>query len=89
VIYLDPMFPDSRKSALVKKEMRILREVVGEDVDATELLQLALLCAKRRVVVKRARLASIIEGPKPDLQFKGKSSRYDVYLNTHIDVEES
>jgi 16S rRNA (guanine1516-N2)-methyltransferase len=33
VIYIDPMFPERNKSALVKKEMRVLREVVGDDVD--------------------------------------------------------
>ena len=38
VIYLDPMFPQKEKSALVKKEMRMLQEVVGQDTDADELL---------------------------------------------------
>lgn len=80
VIYLDPMFPERTKSALVKKEMRILRELVGEDLDAVELLKVALTVAKKRVVVKRPRLAPCIEGPKPSLQFKGKSGRFDVYL---------
>ncbi len=80
VIYIDPMFPDTKKTALVKKEMRVLRAVVGDDIDAPELLALALPHAKRRVVVKRARLSPCLAGPKPDLQFKGKSSRYDVYL---------
>lgn len=79
VIYLDPMFPARTKSALVKKEMRILREIVGEDLDAKELLKLALTKAKR-VVVKRPRLAPIIPGPEPTLKFTGKSSRFDVYL---------
>lgn len=79
VIYLDPMFPESKKTALVKKEMRVLRELVGDDVDAALLLKLALQFAKKRVVVKRPRLASVIGDVEPDLVYKGKSSRYDVY----------
>lgn len=80
IIYLDPMFPHSKKSALVKKEMRILRDIVGDDDDSPALLKKALTCAKKRVVVKRARLAPPIEGPEPNLILEGKSARYDLYL---------
>lgn len=80
VIYVDPMFPVRQKSALVKKEMRMLKAVVGEDVDADELLTWALKKAAKRVVVKRPKLAPSLKGLSPDLIFKGKSSRYDVYL---------
>lgn len=79
VIYLDPMFPERQKSALVKKEMRIFREVVGDDQDATELLSLALAVATKRVVVKRPRKAEIIGQRKPGHQLVGTSSRFDVY----------
>lgn len=84
VIYLDPMFPIGKKSALVKKEMRVLRDIVGEDVDASELLAIAMQYATQRVVVKRARLATKIPGPKPNIVFIGKSSRFDVYLSSNI-----
>lgn len=81
VIYLDPMYPERKKSALVKKEMRILRELVGDDCDASDCLALALslLNTKQRVVVKRPRLAPALHGPQPTLVFPGKSSRFDVY----------
>lgn len=81
VIYIDPMFPDRNKSALVKKEMRVLREVVGDDTDSEKLFEHALLVAKKRVVVKRSKLAPCITNKKPDLVFTGKSSRFDVYLS--------
>ncbi len=84
VIYLDPMFPDEEKSALVKKEMRILRATVGDDQDSAQLLKLALEAAGKRVVVKRARYAPVIEGQAPDYQLKGKSTRFDVYLSKMI-----
>ncbi|MBF3116629.1 class I SAM-dependent methyltransferase, partial [Pseudomonas aeruginosa] len=79
VIYLDPMFPHRDKSALVKKEMRLFRPLVGDDLDAPALLQAALALASHRVVVKRPRKAPIIEGPKPGYSLEGKSSRYDIY----------
>ncbi|WP_375737587.1 class I SAM-dependent methyltransferase [Pseudomonas boanensis] len=79
VIYLDPMFPHRDKSALVKKEMRLFRPLVGDDQDAPALLEAALALASHRVVVKRPRKAPIIAGTKPSYALEGKSSRYDIY----------
>ncbi|MCQ4288995.1 class I SAM-dependent methyltransferase [Pseudomonas stutzeri] len=79
VIYLDPMFPHREKSALVKKEMRLFRPFVGDDLDAGVLLEQALALASHRVVVKRPRKAPAIDGPKPGYSLEGKSSRYDIY----------
>ncbi|SFG49535.1 class I SAM-dependent methyltransferase [Neptunomonas qingdaonensis] len=79
VVYLDPMFPHSEKSALVKKEMRVFRDVVGDDQDSALLLEAALDTATARVVVKRARKAPLIQGRAPSYQLEGKSSRYDIY----------
>ncbi len=79
VIYLDPMFPHRDKSALVKKEMRLFRPLVGDDLDAPVLLAAALALASHRVVVKRPRKAPCIEGAKPSYVLEGKSSRYDIY----------
>lgn len=79
VIYLDPMFPHRDKSALVKKEMRLFRPLVGDDDDAPALLAAALALASHRVVVKRPRKAPAIAGAKPGYVLEGKSSRYDIY----------
>jgi 16S rRNA (guanine1516-N2)-methyltransferase len=79
VVYLDPMFPHRDKSALVKKEMRLFRPFVGDDLDAPALLEAALALAIHRVVVKRPRKAPVIDGPKPGYCLEGKSSRYDIY----------
>ena len=81
VIYMDPMFPEREKSALVKKEMRVLRRLLGDDEDAAEILNLALKKAERRVVVKRPRLAPALIDVKPDHVLTGKSGRFDVYLS--------
>lgn len=79
VIYLDPMFPHRDKAALVKKEMRLFRPLVGDDPDAPALLEAALALASHRVVAKRPRKAPCIAGPKPGYSLDGKSSRYDIY----------
>src|SRR5699024_10204201 len=80
VVYLDPMYPERRKSALVKKEMRLLRTLVGSDENAPLLLKAALACARSRVVVKRPRLAPAIAGPKPNFAIRSKNTRFDIYL---------
>lgn len=80
VVYVDPMHPERKKSALTKKEMRLFRALVGEDADASSLLAAALAAARKRVVVKRPRLAERIPGPAPSLSLEGRSTRFDVYL---------
>jgi 16S rRNA (guanine1516-N2)-methyltransferase len=80
VVYLDPMFPHQDKSALVKIEMRLMRNIVGDDLDADVLLSLALAKARKRVVVKRQRHAPALLGSPPSFVVEGKSNRYDVYL---------
>jgi 16S rRNA (guanine1516-N2)-methyltransferase len=81
VVYLDPMFPPRGKnaSALVKKELRLFRPLVGDDGDASLLLTAALLLASHRVVVKRPRRAPPLGGTAPAYALEGKSSRFDVY----------
>ena len=87
VIYLDPMFPHREKSALVKKEMRLFRPFVGDDLDAGALLEQALALASHRVVVKRPRKAPTIVGPKPGYSLEGKSSRYDIYPKKKLSAD--
>ena len=88
VIYLDPMFPSrDKKSALVKKEMRVIRTLVGEDADSSDLLQVAIAHASKRVVCKRPILAvpltgSLLQGTKghqPDFSIKTPKHRFDIY----------
>ena len=81
VIYLDPMYPSRDKSALVKKEMRILRAIAGADQDAAALLRTALDCAAHRVVVKRPRRAPLLAPAiPPTMSIMSKNNRFDVYV---------
>ncbi|GHC16047.1 ribosomal RNA small subunit methyltransferase J [Kushneria pakistanensis] len=84
VIHLDPMYPHQDKSALVKKEMRLFRRLVGDDADAPQLLVQALDIATHRVVVKRPKGAPPIEGPSPSHELVSKNSRYDLYVHRSL-----
>lgn len=83
VIYLDPMYPIKEKSALPRKEMQILEELVGSDSDQAQLFELALSKASERVVVKRPKTAppfSTSSHMVPTHSFEGTTTRYDMYL---------
>lgn len=78
VIYIDPMHPERNKSALVKKEMQALQQLIGPDEDAQRLIQLALQRTKQKVVVKWP------QKTKPLLPahaaVEGKTVRFDIYF---------
>ena len=80
VVYLDPMYPHKKKSALVKKEMRVFQTLVGADLDADGLLAPALALATKRVVVKRPDYAEFLAGQKPAMAIETKKNRFDVYV---------
>jgi len=79
-VYLDPMFPPKKKkSAAVNKQMQLLQWLVGEDEDASELLNIVLESGVKRVSVKRPDYAEPLL-KKPSNQFSSKLVHYDVYL---------
>lgn len=78
VIYLDPMYPAKEKSALPRKEMQILEDLVGADADQSALFDLALSKAGERVVVKRPKSAPPFAAPTHS--FAGTTTRYDMYV---------
>lgn len=87
MIFIDPMFPEKKKTALPRKEMQIFRDVVGEDDDAATLFEYALKATREGVVVKRPLKAPSLL-PTSALQsgfypvthsFEGKTVRYDLY----------
>ena len=80
VIYLDPMFPSRKKSAMVKKDMRILQLLVGYDKDSNILLKSAFQLAKKRIVVKRYRYANPLFNIARNSIITSKKHRFDIYL---------
>jgi 16S rRNA (guanine1516-N2)-methyltransferase len=80
-ILIDPMHPPRNKSALVKRELRQVRDIVGTDDDAADLVRTALDAAKQRVVLKWPAKADPINGVRAcSHQILGKSTRYDVFM---------
>ncbi|MGF1527970.1 MAG: class I SAM-dependent methyltransferase [Candidatus Competibacterales bacterium] len=82
VVYLDPMYPERRKAARVKKTAATLQRLVGFDADAADLLAIALTVARRRVVVKRPRWAPPLAGPPPVGTTGAVNTRFDIYAPT-------
>ena len=80
VVYLDPMFPERRKSAAVKKKFQLLHglEVPCEDEEA--LLDAARMVRPRKVVVKRPVKGPYLAGVRPSYSIAGKVVRYDCYV---------
>ena len=83
VIMIDTMYKDRKKTALVKNNMRLVRDIVGPDSDYIDLLKVALNCATNRVVLKQPRYAEPIkEIRKCSHQILGKTIRYDVFMTS-------
>jgi len=90
VVTVDPMHPARTKTALVKQEMRLLREMVGADPDVADLMQAALVARCGRVVLKWPLRAEPLAGiRKPSYQIAGKTVRYDVFVNPRAPAEEA
>ena len=85
VIYIDPMHPERKKSALVKKDMQALQQLVKPDNDTASLITSAIQHTKNRVVVKWPQHAPA--ELKPDFSFPGKTVRFDVYLKKTYDSD--
>jgi len=86
IIYMDPMYPERKKSASVKKNMQMLQKLIGhsedKNSDEAQLFNLALSKAKKRVVVKRPKGAPTLTAKAPTMSIESKITRYDVYAVT-------
>lgn len=80
-ILVDPMHPERKNSALVKQDLRQVREIVGTDDDAVDLVRVAIKHAQKRAVLKWPAKADPIEGLQVCThQIRGKTTRYDVFM---------
>ena len=79
-VYVDPMYPPSRRrSAKPRRDLQVLRALLGGQDDAAALVDSARARASR-VVVKRPHHASpLVEGVSFELE--SKLVRFDVYVN--------
>ncbi len=82
VVYLDPMFPSKRKDAATNKKLQMFRMLQKpcDDEEASALLQAALDCGSRKVIVKRPLKGPYLADVRPSHSIKGKVVRYDVVV---------
>ena len=77
VVLLDPMFPERRKSAAVKKKFQLLHRLEMPCQDEKALLDAALGARPRKIVIKRPIKGPYLAGVKPSYELCGKAVRYD------------
>ena len=77
VVLLDPMFPERRKSASVKKKLQLLQQLECPCDDESTLLNAAIAAHPRKVVIKRPPKGPYLAGVKPSYSLTGKAVRYD------------
>lgn len=78
IVYLDPMFPERRKSAAVKKKFQLLHLLERPCENQEELLRAALAARPRKVVIKRPVKGPYLADVKPSHSLSGKAVRFDV-----------
>ncbi|MDD7199535.1 class I SAM-dependent methyltransferase [Parafannyhessea umbonata] len=84
VVLLDPMFPERRKSASVKKKAQLLQRLQTPEKDEASMLRAAIGARPRKVVVKRPLKGPFLAGVKPAYQIAGKAVRYDVLVPAQL-----
>ncbi len=85
VIYLDPMFPERKKSGLIKKKFQLLQQLEHPCADEEELLGAAINAKPRKIVVKRPAKGPYLADIRPDYSIGGKTIRYDCLVNITAD----
>ena len=81
VILLDPMFPERKKSAAVKKKFQLIHLIEKPCDNEEELFEAAVVPCPKKIIVKRPAKGSFLAGRAPGYSLKGKAVRYDVYVN--------
>lgn len=78
IVLLDPMFPERKKSAAVKKKLQLIQRLEAPCSDEAELLDAAIAAGPRKVLIKRPAKGPWLAGRKPSYSLSGKAIRYDV-----------
>ncbi|MBO4234936.1 MAG: class I SAM-dependent methyltransferase [Firmicutes bacterium] len=77
VIFLDPMFPERKKSSLVGKKLQMLQQIEKPCENEEEMLNAAFALCPKRIIIKRPPKGPYLGGIKPTFSFSGKSVRID------------
>ena len=77
VVLLDPMFPERKKTALVKKKFQLIHLLEKPCEDERALLDAALAARPRRIVIERPAKGPFLAGVKPSYSLDGSAVRFD------------
>tara|TARA_B100001758_G_C18407346_1_gene613023 strand:+ start:1778 stop:2530 length:753 start_codon:yes stop_codon:yes gene_type:complete len=80
VVYLDPMFPMSKKRSRSKRPMLYLQEFLQAENNGDQMLSEAKRIATKRIVVKRGIRSPTLTNHDVDMVYRGNSNRFDIYL---------
>ncbi len=81
VVLLDPMFPERKKSGMIKKKFQLLQCLESPCSVETEMMESGFATGAKRIIVKRPSNGPVLSERKPDYQILGNSIRYDCYNN--------
>lgn len=77
LVYLDPMFPERKKSGLIGKKLQLIQKLERPCDDERGLLDAALSAHPAKIVIKRPLKCAFLAGKTPGYSLKGKAIRYD------------
>lgn len=77
LIYLDPMFPEKKKSAETKKKLQVLHQIELPCSDEIELVKAAMEAGPRKIMIKRPPNGDFLAGIKPTYSVTRKAVRFD------------
>lgn len=80
VVLLDPMFPERKKSGLVKKKFQMIHTMEKPCEDEKELFDAARKTNACKIMVKRPAKGPFLADEKPSYSIYGNVIRYDVYI---------
>lgn len=77
IVYLDPMFPERQKSAMIRKKFQLLHLLEQPCTDEEALLEAALSVKPFKIIIKRPAKGPCLAGRKPSYSMTGSAIRYD------------
>ena len=80
IILLDPMFPERKKSGLVKKKFQLIHYLEAPCADEEALFEAARAAYPARIIIKRPARGPFLAGQKPSFSLNGKTVRYHVLV---------
>lgn len=87
VVFLDPMFPERQKSALVKKKLQMIQKLEIPCPDEKELFLAAVRAKPKKLIIKRPPKGPYLAGIKPDYAITGKAVRFDCFAAPYDRLE--